>query len=83
MNPDLAALLDLLLETTLAASAALALVLLLRRPLRRAFGAAVAYACWALVPAAVIAVLLPAATVTVVPAPVATRCTPRRCRWLI
>lgn len=50
-----------LLETTLASSFAIALVLLLRRPLRRGFGAGAAYALWALVPAALIAVLLPAA----------------------
>lgn len=50
-----------LLETALASSFAIAVVLLLRRPLRRGFGAAAAYALWALVPAAVAAVLLPAA----------------------
>ncbi|MHB8913038.1 MAG: M56 family metallopeptidase, partial [Lysobacter sp.] len=61
----------LLLETTLVGSAAVLLVLILRRPLRNACGAAVAYAAWALVPAAVIAVALPAATVTVAAAPVA------------
>ena len=64
----------LLLEATLAGSAALLLVLALRRPVRRAFGASVAYAAWALVPAAVLAVSLPAATVTVA-APVAGRVT--------
>ncbi|SFK40483.1 TonB family protein [Lysobacter sp. cf310] len=48
-------------ETALASSFAIAVVLLLRRPLRRGFGAAAAYALWALVPAAVVAVLLPAA----------------------
>lgn len=58
---------ELLAETTLAASAALMLVLLLRRPLRCAFGATVAYAAWALVPAAVVAVSLPAATVVSTP----------------
>jgi TonB family protein len=36
-------------------------VLLLRRPLRKAFGARVAYAAWGVVPAALAAVLLPAA----------------------
>ncbi|KRD34196.1 hypothetical protein ASE35_10740 [Lysobacter sp. Root916] len=50
-----------LLETALASSFAIAVVLLLRRPLRRGFGAAAAYALWALVPVAVVAVLLPAA----------------------
>lgn len=61
----------LLLETTLAGSAAVLLVLGLRRPLRTAFGATVAYAAWTLVPAAVIAVSLPAATVSVAAAPLA------------
>lgn len=51
-----------LIETTLAGSAAIVLVLLLRRPLRRGFGAGAAYALWALVPAAMLAVLLPAAS---------------------
>ncbi|MGH8076307.1 MAG: TonB family protein [Lysobacter sp.] len=68
---NIADLLELLLETTIAASAALLLVMLVRRPLRNAFGAAVAYAAWALVPAAVIAVLLPASTVAVELLPVA------------
>lgn len=58
----------LLVETTVAASVSVLLVLLLRRPLRKAFGATVAYASWCLVPAAVVAVLLPATTVA--PAPV-------------
>ena len=60
-------LLALLLEATLASSAAMALVLLLRRPLRHAFGAGVAYAAWALVPLVMLATLLPAA-----PAPLQT-----------
>src|SRR5690606_2792940 len=51
-----------LIETNLAGSAAILLVLALRRPLRRAFGAGVAYAAWALVPLAMLAVLLPAAS---------------------
>ena len=55
-------LLQALLETTMASTAALLLVLALRRRLRAAFGATVAYAAWALVPVAAIAVLLPAAT---------------------
>ena len=49
-----------LLETTLASTAALLLVLLMRRRLRVMFGASVAYAAWLLVPIASIAVLLPA-----------------------
>jgi beta-lactamase regulating signal transducer with metallopeptidase domain len=60
-------LVGLLVEATLAGSAAVLVVLALRRSLRHAFGAGVAYAAWALVPAAVIAVSLPAATVTVPP----------------
>jgi bla regulator protein BlaR1 len=55
-----AELLQLLFETTLAASAGVALVLALRLPVRRGFGARAAYALWLLVPAALIAVLLPA-----------------------
>lgn len=55
-------LLQALIETNLAGSAAILLVLALRRPLRRAFGACVAYAAWALVPLAMLAVLLPAAS---------------------
>ncbi|MEI2456572.1 M56 family metallopeptidase [Lysobacter firmicutimachus] len=54
-------LLRALAETAAAMSLAIALVLALRRPLRRAFGAGVAYAAWWLVPLAVVAVLLPAA----------------------
>ncbi|RYF68387.1 MAG: biotin transporter BioY, partial [Comamonadaceae bacterium] len=50
-----------LCETTVAGSAPILLVLALRRPLRRAFGATIAYAAWALVPLAMLAVLLPAA----------------------
>lgn len=53
--------LELLVEATFASSAALLLVLALRRPLRAAFGARVAYGAWALLPAVVVAVALPAA----------------------
>ena len=70
-----AELLGTLIEATLAVSAAVALVLLLRRRLREAFGARVAYAAWWLVPAALVAVLLPAAVQPVGPVvftPVAT-----------
>ena len=52
-----------LIEATLASSAAILLVLSLRRRLRRWFGAQAAYALWVLVPAAMLATLLPAATV--------------------
>ncbi|MDY0021053.1 TonB family protein [Arenimonas caeni] len=51
----------MLLEATLATSAALVLVLAARQPLRRLAGAGVAYATWALVPLAGLAALLPAA----------------------
>lgn len=51
----------LLVQATFVASAAIALVLLARRPLRRTFGARVAYATWWLVPAALLALALPAA----------------------
>lgn len=59
-------LVGLLAETTLAGSAAVLLALLLRRPLRVRFGAGTAYGVWLLVPAATMAVLLPAATVPAV-----------------
>ncbi|KLD75119.1 TonB family protein [Xanthomonas hyacinthi] len=45
--------------TALSASAAIVLVLALRAPLRRAFGAGAAYALWAAVPLAMLALLLP------------------------
>ncbi|NUO75599.1 MAG: biotin transporter BioY, partial [Lysobacter sp.] len=54
--------LSALAETALAGSAAIALVLLARRPWRQRFGAGAAYALWAMVPVAMLAVLLPAAT---------------------
>ncbi|HSD17702.1 MAG TPA: TonB family protein [Thermomonas sp.] len=50
-----------LVETTVAGSAAILLVLALRWPLRQAFGAGIAYVAWTLVPLAMLAVLLPAA----------------------
>lgn len=49
-----------LIESALAVTLALSLVLVLRVPLRRAFGARMAYACWLLVPLAMLAVALPA-----------------------
>src|SRR5690606_3420500 len=54
-----------LLEATAFTSLAILLVLALRRPLRAGFGSRVAYAAWALVPVSLIAVLLPAAPVSV------------------
>lgn len=55
-----------LLESTCASSAAIVLVLLLRRPLRAAFGANAAYLLWLLPPLAVLAASLPARVVRVV-----------------
>ncbi|MGQ4584457.1 TonB family protein [Lysobacter sp. F60174L2] len=55
--------LPLLAETTIAGSVAIMVVLVVRQRLRRYFGARIAYASWSLVPAALAAVLLPAATV--------------------
>lgn len=49
-----------LVQASLAITAALLLIGLLRVPLRLKFGARVAYACWLLAPMAVLAVLLPA-----------------------
>ncbi|TLX23084.1 TonB family protein [Thermomonas fusca] len=54
-----------LIEATLAGSAAALLVLALRRPMRAAFGAQVAYALWLLPALAMLATLLPAATIAV------------------
>lgn len=51
-----------LFEATFAGSAAILAVLLLRRPVRAAFGARAAYAMWLLVPVALLATLVPAAT---------------------
>ena len=48
-----------LVDGSLAVSGALLLVLVLRRPLRRAFGVRVAYGAWALVPLALVAAALP------------------------
>lgn len=53
-------LLRMLLETTLASSAAMLLVLLLRTPVRRHLGASAAYLLWLALPVAMAAVLLPA-----------------------
>jgi len=58
----------LLVETSLGSSAALLLVLLLRRLVRRCFGARIAYALWWALPVVLVALLLPAAeTSTVAP----------------
>lgn len=63
--------LRLLVELTVAAAVATSLVLLLRGPLRRGFGASIAYAGWGLVPVAMMAVLVPAAATTATNAPLA------------
>lgn len=60
-------LLAALVESAVASSVAIVLVMLLRRPLRARFGAATVYAVWLLVPVALLAVLLPSAAVTPVP----------------
>ena len=52
--------LPILLAATLAGSAALLLAMALRKPLRTVFGARVAYAGWWIVPAMLVASLLPA-----------------------
>ncbi|ODU44896.1 TonB family protein [uncultured Aquimonas sp.] len=51
------------LELSLATSAACLVVLLVRQPVRTVFGARVAYALWWLLPAAIVAVLLPAPSI--------------------
>ncbi|MFU8895641.1 MAG: M56 family metallopeptidase [Gammaproteobacteria bacterium] len=57
----------LLVETTLATSLAVLLVLVLRRPVRHAFGAGAAYGLWAAVPLMLLAVLLPGAIEPILP----------------
>lgn len=57
---DAADLVQQLCELTVAMTLALLLVLALRRPFRRAFGAGAAYRMWLVVPAALIAIMLPA-----------------------
>src|SRR5690606_34547293 len=56
-GPEL--LLRWLTDGSLAVTGAVLLVLALRRPLRRAFGARLAYLAWSLVPLALVAALLP------------------------
>jgi beta-lactamase regulating signal transducer with metallopeptidase domain len=60
--------LTLLLQLNLAAAAAIIVVMALRLPTQRLFGARVAYGLWALVPLSAAAMLTPARTVTVVQA---------------
>lgn len=57
---DVAEILDGLLRATVVAGVALLVILALRRPMRRQFGALVAYRLWALLPAALLASWLPA-----------------------
>ena len=58
-----------LAKANLALAAAVVLVLVLRRPVRAAFGAGAAYALWLAAPLSVLALLIPARTITL-PAPV-------------
>ena len=60
--------LGVLAEVTVSMSAAIVLVQLLRGSLRRWFGAAAGYAAWAVVPVAIVAVLLPAMAAPALPA---------------
>src|SRR5450432_316661 len=55
----------LLLRVNLAAAAAVAVVLALRQPARRLFGAGAAYALWSMAPLAALAMVLPARIVTI------------------
>jgi beta-lactamase regulating signal transducer with metallopeptidase domain len=52
-------LLRYLLGLTIASSSTIVITLLIRRPFQRAFGSVAAHSTWLLVPAAMIAVLLP------------------------
>jgi beta-lactamase regulating signal transducer with metallopeptidase domain len=56
--------LALVLRLNLALAAAVGLVFLLRRPVRAAFGARIAYGLWAMVPLALAAMLIPSRVVT-------------------
>ncbi len=62
MSADL---LKLLIEATVASSLAVAIVMTLRVPMRKIFGARVAYTLWCLVPLALIAVSIPAQKIVV------------------
>jgi len=66
---------EVLLRLLLASAAACALVLLVRQPMRRRYGAGAAYLLWAAVPASVLAALAPRSSSALVamplPAPVA------------
>nr|MEA2799813.1 hypothetical protein [Phenylobacterium sp.] len=56
--------LSVLLRINLAVAAAIAVAMLLRLPVRRLFGARIAYGLWSLVPLAAAAMLLPPRVVT-------------------
>ncbi|WP_442683681.1 TonB family protein [Stenotrophomonas sp. JC08] len=60
-------LLSTLLETTVASSAAIVLVLLLRGPVRAWLGASASYLLWLMLPTALLAVLLPGPQLVAVP----------------
>ncbi len=63
-DPIIYGLLHALLLATIASSAAIALVLILRKPLRHRLGATAAYAVWLLVPLAAASALLPTPVIT-------------------
>ncbi|MBO9544501.1 M56 family metallopeptidase [Caulobacter sp.] len=63
-------LIPFLLKANLALAAAVLLVLFLRQPVRTTFGARSAYALWLVVPLSILALLIPARTITL-PAPAA------------
>lgn len=65
-------LLTFLLRANLALAAAVMLVLVLRKPVRAAFGARAAYGLWLVAPLAVIAMLLPARVISVAAPPPST-----------
>lgn len=65
----IAEILRVLALSTLASSAAIALILLLRKSLRRHFGTQVAYVLWALVPLAAMVALLPSPEASIAPMP--------------
>jgi beta-lactamase regulating signal transducer with metallopeptidase domain/ankyrin repeat protein len=65
-------LLTFLLRANLVLAAAAVLVLILRRPVRAAFGARAAYGLWLVAPLAVIAMLLPARVISVAAPPPST-----------
>jgi bla regulator protein BlaR1 len=69
-------LMTLLWRATLASSLAIALVLVLRKPLRHRFGAQVAYSFWTIVPVAIGVSLIPAPVATEIVTPLAMNAAP-------